>query len=96
MVQRRRQRFSLHGHAAGMEPLAIAIRRRREDLDLRQEELAELAGVSARFVHAVEAAKPTIQLDKLLNVLAVLGLRLDLVRGGEGISAAQLDINCND
>jgi HTH-type transcriptional regulator/antitoxin HipB len=64
----------------------VAVRSRREQLDLRQAELAELAGVSERFVHAVESAKPTLQLDKLIDVLAALGLHLQLVRG------ARLDI----
>ncbi|UYM04676.1 helix-turn-helix domain-containing protein [Solicola gregarius] len=54
---------------------------RREELDLRQSELAELAGCSTRFVHAVETGKPTLQLDKLLAVLRVLGLHLALERG---------------
>lgn len=45
-------------------------------MGLRQEELAELAGCSTRFVHTVEAGKPTVRLDKLTDVLGVLGLRL--------------------
>jgi y4mF family transcriptional regulator len=59
--------------------LARAVRRRRDDLGLRQVELAELAGCSTRFVHTVEAGKPTVRLDKLLALLRVLGLRLQLV-----------------
>lgn len=54
---------------------------RREELELRQSELAELAGCSARFVHAVETGKPTVQLDKLIDVLGVLGLHLVVDRG---------------
>ncbi len=61
--------------------LARAVRARRRDLGLRQGELAELAGVSERFVHTVEAGKPTVQLDKLLDVLETLGLHLELHSG---------------
>ncbi len=61
--------------------MAGAVRDRRKRLRLRQEELAELAGSSVRFVHTVEAGKQTLRLDKLLDVLAVLGLGLDIVRG---------------
>lgn len=61
--------------------LALAVRSRREDLGLRQAELADLAGVAARTVHAIESAKPSVQLDKLLDVLAALGLHLELARG---------------
>ena len=61
--------------------LATCVRRRRGALGLDQVELAELAGCSTRFVHSVEAGKPTLRLDKLLDVLRVLGLSLRVVRG---------------
>jgi y4mF family transcriptional regulator len=69
--------------------LALAVRARREDLGLRQAELADLAGVAARTVHAIEAAKATVQLDKLLDVLAALGLHLELARGARPDVAAE-------
>jgi HTH-type transcriptional regulator / antitoxin HipB len=72
---------NLNERAARSRDLAMAMRARRERLGLRQAELAELAGVSERFVHALESAKPTVQLDKLLDVLAALGLHLELARG---------------
>jgi hypothetical protein len=34
-----------------------------------------------RFVHTIEAGKTTLRLDKLLDVLTVLGLRLEVERG---------------
>jgi y4mF family transcriptional regulator len=61
--------------------LAGAVRRRRRELGLRQAELAELAGCSQRFVHTVEQGKPTLRLDKVLDVLEVLGLGLVVVPG---------------
>ncbi|MCA8973973.1 MAG: type II toxin-antitoxin system Y4mF family antitoxin [Planctomycetes bacterium] len=61
--------------------LADAVRRRREELGLRQVELAELANCSTRFVHTVESGKATVRLDKLLTVLQVLGLQLQFARG---------------
>lgn len=65
--------MSDHAFLAG---LAERARSRRQELGLRQVELAELAGCSTRFVHTLEAGKPTLRLDKLLDVLDVLGLRL--------------------
>ncbi len=65
--------------------LGQAVRSRRRELDLKQVELAELAGCSTRLVHAIEAGKPTLRLDKLVEVLEVLGLRLELVRGAGGL-----------
>ena len=58
---------------AGLEE---GVRARRRQLGLRQEDLADLAGVSLRFVQALEAGKRTVQLDRVEAVLAVLGLRL--------------------
>jgi HTH-type transcriptional regulator/antitoxin HipB len=62
--------------------LAAEVRARRRSLQLRQEELADLAGVSERFVYALENGKPTVQLDKVLAVLNALGLHLEIQRGG--------------
>ncbi|HZY28954.1 MAG: type II toxin-antitoxin system Y4mF family antitoxin [Jiangellaceae bacterium] len=56
--------------------MAALVRTRRRRLDLRQEDLADLAGVSLRFVQALEAGKATVQLDRVEAVLEVLGLRL--------------------
>ncbi|GAB4099161.1 type II toxin-antitoxin system Y4mF family antitoxin [Sinomonas halotolerans] len=63
------------GHDAG-RALAAEVRARRRALGLNQRDLAELAGVSERFVRFVEQAKPSIQLDALLAVLDALGLGL--------------------
>ena len=60
---------------AGNE-LASAVVERRKLLGLRQEDLADLAEVSLRFVQLVEAGKPSVRLDKVEAVLHALGLRL--------------------
>ncbi len=56
--------------------LASVVRVRRKQLRLRQEDLADLAGVSLRFVQALEGGKPSVQLDHVRAVLDTLGLRL--------------------
>jgi y4mF family transcriptional regulator len=56
--------------------LAVQVRSRRKEFELTQTELADLAGTSARFVHTLENAKGTVRLDKVLDVLSVLGLEL--------------------
>ncbi len=58
--------------------LGRTVRTRRLELGLKQAELAELAGCSTRFVHTLETGKATIRLDKLLDVLDVLGLHLHI------------------
>ncbi|MCW2605290.1 MAG: acetyltransferase [Pseudonocardiales bacterium] len=61
--------------------LADAVRTRRKELSLRQAELADLAGVSERFVYMVENGKQSVQLNKVTAVLAALGLHLEVQRG---------------
>jgi len=63
------------------ELLADATRGRRRALHLTQEDLADLSGVSLRFIHDLESAKPTLQLVKVVEVLSTLGLHLDVARG---------------
>jgi y4mF family transcriptional regulator len=54
------------------------VRDRRKSLGLTQDDLADLARCSPRFVRALEAGKPSVRLDKLRDVLDVLGLELDV------------------
>ena len=63
-------------HTAGRSDLGVDVRARRKDLGLTQVEVAELAGVSARFVIELEQGKPTVHLDKLTTVLDARGLTL--------------------
>ena len=58
--------------------LAAVVRSRRGQLGLTQQDLADMAGVSERFVRFVEQGKPSIQLDSLTAVLEALGLELQL------------------
>ena len=52
------------------------VRARRKELGLTQDDLADLAACSPRFVRALEAGKTTVRMDKLLDVLEALGLEL--------------------
>jgi len=58
------------------DQLAAEVRDRRRLLRLSQRDLAELAGVSERFVRFVEQGKRTVQLDSLSALLETLGLEL--------------------
>jgi y4mF family transcriptional regulator len=53
--------------------LGQVVRRERKAQKLRQAELAAAAGVGIRFIVDLEAGKPTLQLEKVLHVLATLG-----------------------
>ena len=78
--------------------LGGAVRARRRRLGLTQLETAELAGVAARTVHAVEAGKATVRLDALLAVLTALGLQLRLERGhaAGGLSVEASELSAGD
>jgi y4mF family transcriptional regulator len=56
-------------------------RARRKTLGVTQIELARLAGCGPVFIYALESGKPSLRLDKLLDVLAVLGLELVVAEG---------------
>ena len=58
--------------------IGMVVRRARKAAGLRQDDLAGLAGVGTRFLIELEAGKPTMRLDKLLAVLAALGITLHL------------------
>lgn len=58
--------------------LGSLVRERRHDLQLSQQQLAHLAGVSRTWLVTVEAGHPRAELGKLLALLAELGLTLDL------------------
>jgi y4mF family transcriptional regulator len=70
-----------HEHAETAAALGAAVRRRRRELGLTQHQLADLASVSARFLHSLEHGKATVRLREVMAVLGVLGLDLDVVPG---------------
>lgn len=61
------------------------IRAERKAQGLRQDELAAASGVGLRFLVELERGKDTVQLGKVLAVLAALGCSLEIARpGAEG------------
>lgn len=58
--------------------LGSSIASRRKALGLSQDELAELARVSVRFVRSLEHGKETARFDKVLAVTNALGLEIDV------------------
>ncbi len=59
--------------------LGRQIRAGRRRVDLKQDELAALAGVGTRFLSELENGKATIEFGRVLRVLSALGLRLQVV-----------------
>jgi len=75
-------------HSARVAALAQALRARRKALRLTQIDLSRLAGCGPDFVYDLEAGKPTLRLDKLLDVLTVLGLELVVAQGKDVLRVA--------
>lgn len=61
-----------------VEELGAAIRRRRRQLNLDQQSLAERAGVSRQWIVEIEAGKPRAEIGLLLRTLRALDLELEI------------------
>ena len=56
--------------------LGQAVRRQRQASNLRQIDLAGIGNTGNRLIVDVEKGKPTVQLQKVLDLLDLLGLEL--------------------
>jgi len=54
------------------------IRNERKRLGITQKDVALAAGTGLRFLIELEQGKPTVQLDKVLQVLQALGMELEV------------------
>jgi len=67
-----------------IENIGHTVREMRKAQGLRQDELAAVANVGLRFLGELEGGKPTVRLDKVLDVLDALGIEIVLKGQGEG------------
>ena len=61
------------------EQLGLALRTARKQLGLTQPQLALAAGVGVRLIVELEAGKPTLQLEQVLQVIDALGGEIQLL-----------------
>lgn len=61
------------------QPLIAFIRERRRLMGFTQKDLADRAGVGLRFIRELEQGKPSLRLDKVNQVLALFGHRMEPV-----------------
>lgn len=61
-----------------MQDIGNLVRDKRKQEGLTQTELAELSLVGTRFLSELENGKPTLQFDKVLQVLNNLGFELSV------------------
>ena len=61
------------------EPLIEFVKERRLSMGLTQKDLADRAGVGLRFVRELEQGKKSLRLDKVNQILAMFGHRMEPV-----------------
>ena len=59
--------------------LSEYLKKKRKSLNLTQEDLASKAGVGLRVVREMEQGKPTLRMDKVNQVLMLIGAELGVV-----------------
>jgi len=62
------------------------VKQKRKSSDLTQEDLAYKSGVGLRFVRELERGKPTLQMDKVNQVLKLFGFELGPIKSERKIS----------
>lgn len=65
--------------------LGAVVRDQRKRLALKQLDIAGLGNTGNRFIVELENGKPTLQLQKVLDVLGLLGLEVVLRPKGAGL-----------
>lgn len=75
-MRRSTLRLSQDAAAGPTADLARAVHARRQELGLRQRDLADLAEVAFSTVQGIESGRATVRLDRVLAVLGALGLGL--------------------
>ncbi|HBI86752.1 MULTISPECIES: helix-turn-helix transcriptional regulator [Sphingobacterium] len=62
-----------------MDSLRMFVKKKRKELKLTQEDLADNAGVGLRFVRDLEQGKKTLRLDKVNDILALFGKEVGVI-----------------
>jgi y4mF family transcriptional regulator len=65
------------------EELGKLVKQVRQDQSLLQSDIAGLAGTGNRFIVDLERGKPTLQLQKVLDTLDLMGLEVIIQRKGQ-------------
>lgn len=61
--------------------IANIVKKARKEQNLSQVELAQLSNLGVRFISDLENGKPTCEVEKVLKVIANLGIKLEVDNG---------------
>jgi y4mF family transcriptional regulator len=73
----------LHGVTGMAEQLSLQVKKLRQTAGLTQADTARRTGVGLRFIRDLEQGKPTVQVHKVNQVLALFGYHLEAVKDRE-------------
>ncbi len=68
-----------------MTEIADIVRRERKRQKATQVELSQMANVGVRFLRDVEDGKESVHFDKLMRILAILGIAVEVTTRVEGV-----------
>ena len=57
--------------------IGLLIKEKRKKINMTQKEAASIAGVGVRFLSELENGKPTLKIDKVLNVARLFGIDIE-------------------
>ena len=61
-----------------LKEIGKIIRERREFLDVKQADLAEISGVAIKTIYAIESGKANPSAETLIKLLQVLGMEINI------------------
>lgn len=64
-----------------LKVLGSIVRKERKSRGMSQSELGQFSGTAINFISELERGKATLRMDKVLDVLKVLGLQLRIEYG---------------
>ncbi len=67
---------SLQDEVTSSKEIGLMIKKRRKSVKVTQRALAAASGCGLKFIIELEQGKPTCQLQKVMTVLGMLGLRI--------------------
>ncbi len=68
-----------------MTEIADIVRRERKRQKATQVELSQMANVGVRFLRDVEDGKESVHFDKLMRILAILGIAVEVTPRVKGV-----------
>ena len=60
-----------------IKEIGILVKEKRKKINMTQKEAASIAGMGLRFLSELENGKPTLEIDKVLNVARIFGIDIE-------------------